>query len=432
MVEYGLEVTLVDTSDGTREQRAFRKPSIRIGRNALNDLQIDKPFVSQFHVVIELDAGRFFLQDLGSTNGTLVAGQRIKGHSVELGDAAEIRFGILALTFEVKRVNLEALGPPASDHRPMAVTGFLTAPSEQEFAAAALAAAQQSDPHEAQDIAELYATYRLAWSKLQAGIQSAALKRPSGTRGAFITALSSKHPALSAEPDFHRLADWADCSRISVRDTAAEHRIAAEGLRELAFEYVPNAPPPETSGELVQFLTRIRETLHVLFKSFVPLRDGYHQLLKELRIPVSRKTVSSPVDTAASPTELSSVVLNPQMSADHLVEMESMFADLMIHQVAMVNGVMTGVRELLEQLSPEQIRQAVEGRGRSGFQIGGPGARQYWEEYERRHGDFASEEKQIFATLFGRRFSAAYGEIRAESAERVRPTHPPGGSTKPT
>lgn len=54
------------------------KPSVTVGRNAENDIQIDNKVVSGVHLRLTLSP-ELLVEDLGSTNGTLVNGQRISG-----------------------------------------------------------------------------------------------------------------------------------------------------------------------------------------------------------------------------------------------------------------------------------------------------------------------------------------------------------------
>ncbi len=54
---------------------------IRLGRDTANDIVLDDKLVSRRHAVIQKIGEEYFLEDLGSTNGTLVNGQRIPPRS---------------------------------------------------------------------------------------------------------------------------------------------------------------------------------------------------------------------------------------------------------------------------------------------------------------------------------------------------------------
>lgn len=61
-----------------------------IGRKPHNDIQIDNLAVSGEHAIIMTILHDSFLEDLGSTNGTLVNGQPVKKHFLQDNDVVEI------------------------------------------------------------------------------------------------------------------------------------------------------------------------------------------------------------------------------------------------------------------------------------------------------------------------------------------------------
>jgi hypothetical protein len=66
------------------------KERTTIGRKPHNDIQIDNLAVSGEHAMIMTILNDSFLEDLGSTNGTLVNGQPIKKHFLQNNDVVEI------------------------------------------------------------------------------------------------------------------------------------------------------------------------------------------------------------------------------------------------------------------------------------------------------------------------------------------------------
>jgi pSer/pThr/pTyr-binding forkhead associated (FHA) protein len=66
------------------------KERVTIGRKAHNDIQIDNLAVSGEHALIVTILNDSFLEDLGSTNGTLVNGNPIKKHILLNNDVIEI------------------------------------------------------------------------------------------------------------------------------------------------------------------------------------------------------------------------------------------------------------------------------------------------------------------------------------------------------
>jgi pSer/pThr/pTyr-binding forkhead associated (FHA) protein len=71
-----------------------------IGRGRKADLVIAEATISRTHVRIRREDGRFLVEDLGSTNGTQLNGQRVG--RAELHDGDELRMGKLELRLEIK------------------------------------------------------------------------------------------------------------------------------------------------------------------------------------------------------------------------------------------------------------------------------------------------------------------------------------------
>ena len=66
------------------------KERILIGRKPHNDIQIDNLAVSSEHAAVITILSDSFMEDLGSTNGTLVNGQMVKKHFLQNGDVVEL------------------------------------------------------------------------------------------------------------------------------------------------------------------------------------------------------------------------------------------------------------------------------------------------------------------------------------------------------
>src|SRR3954451_8135498 len=66
------------------------KERTTIGRKPHNDIQIDNLAVSGEHAVIVTILNDSFLEDLGSTNGTVVKGNPVKKHFLQNNDVIEL------------------------------------------------------------------------------------------------------------------------------------------------------------------------------------------------------------------------------------------------------------------------------------------------------------------------------------------------------
>lgn len=82
---------LILSMDGlVLKEISLAKERTTIGRKPHNDIQIDNLAVSGEHAVIVSILNDSFLEDLGSTNGTLVNGQSVKKHFLQNNDVIEL------------------------------------------------------------------------------------------------------------------------------------------------------------------------------------------------------------------------------------------------------------------------------------------------------------------------------------------------------
>jgi len=72
---------------------------ITLGRSARNDLCIPDPFASRVHAEVRREGDEYFLQDLGSANGTLYNGGSVEG-TVPLTSGGRIQIGETEIVFD--------------------------------------------------------------------------------------------------------------------------------------------------------------------------------------------------------------------------------------------------------------------------------------------------------------------------------------------
>jgi hypothetical protein len=68
-----------------------------LGRSRVCDIQLHDPKISRQHAMLRLYKGRYFLQDMQSSRGTLVNSQPVQTHLLEDGD--QIRMGDSVMIF---------------------------------------------------------------------------------------------------------------------------------------------------------------------------------------------------------------------------------------------------------------------------------------------------------------------------------------------
>jgi len=77
------------------------KPRLTIGRKPDNDLVIDNPAVSGHHALIFSEGGVFFIEDLGSTNGTFVNDAKIQKEKLKNSDRVAVGAHVLIYQDEI-------------------------------------------------------------------------------------------------------------------------------------------------------------------------------------------------------------------------------------------------------------------------------------------------------------------------------------------
>ncbi len=103
----------------------LNKDIVTLGRDITNDIVINDPEVSRHHMRLTRGAGGFTLEDLGSTNGTFVNGQRLTG-------ARPLRPGDMVGLGETVTLAYESVtAPPVTTESGSDVGGTVANPAAQ-------------------------------------------------------------------------------------------------------------------------------------------------------------------------------------------------------------------------------------------------------------------------------------------------------------
>ncbi|MFN8390288.1 MAG: ATPase, T2SS/T4P/T4SS family [Bdellovibrionota bacterium] len=110
------EITLTK-GDGKAETLTFDKSSIMIGRAPGNDIALDTVGVSRYHARFSIDDAKVVIEDLESTNGTFVNGERVPSATVTPSDTIAIGAALLSIKL-VEVDDAEPAPPPAPPEPP--------------------------------------------------------------------------------------------------------------------------------------------------------------------------------------------------------------------------------------------------------------------------------------------------------------------------
>ncbi|MEZ4298273.1 MAG: type VI secretion system-associated FHA domain protein [Polyangiaceae bacterium] len=402
-----LVARVVDTQSNQSFEVTFERFPVRIGRNQLNDLHIDRPYVSQFHAAIDMRDKQIVVRDLGSTNGTVFAGQRLQRDTpVDVTQTPEITIGPVTMRFTV----VEAAAKQAERRE-----GFLDMSGEAWANQAQAARKQpiapgQEDPYLRQLLPYLEA-YRAAWGTVYRILYDHLARLQPDVRQAYLRRLGIEQPAVAGEPDFQKLAQYYGVDTAAMGEMSPA-KAAQTALAELSRTLAPGTKPLDDVASILQFARRLRDSMEVFLKCFISLRDGY-QAFTEQMLGTENYDQNDRVAAAKDAKELGLVLLTQQGGPEAARQLNESFIEVMAHEVKLLNGVMEGVKTLLGRLSPRTLEEELERKGKKGGLFSSK-YEELWKLYESRHGDYAGEDKQTFEAIFGPQFARAYAASAGE------------------
>ncbi|HYP87888.1 MAG TPA: FHA domain-containing protein, partial [Polyangiaceae bacterium] len=314
---------------------------IRIGRNGLNDYVIGHGGVSSFHARIDDVDGRLCVTDLASKNGVLMVSGGSSGrirpqHPVDL-QPSEFQFFLgvnvrVQVAFDELREPLEQRGALSYTGHVLGNAGVLlgTPPNMVPSAPPPAMRPSGSPP------------------PMMAAMPHLAPAAPTGIAAPFQAVPVQTGRPPSVPPAGLGGAPGGRAATAFLQGLSSEE-MALQGLRELAASLVPGTPLDST-GDIARFITKLHDALDAFCRSFIPLREGHSQFMSSLDLQRSRRRSLQrsqaylAVEGARSPEALAAALLNPKdRTFDAPQAVEGILADLMLHQLAMLEGVMRGV-----------------------------------------------------------------------------------------
>ena len=110
------------------------QPVINIGRKSDNHIVINNEYVSRHHAQVRMIEDRYVIQDLNSTVGTSVNGERIDQHTLNPGDVISLGGVPIIFGLGVPTENFESLRSTATgDSGPTENTGISSADEYLNF-----------------------------------------------------------------------------------------------------------------------------------------------------------------------------------------------------------------------------------------------------------------------------------------------------------
>jgi predicted component of type VI protein secretion system len=169
-------------------------------------------------------------------------------------------------------------------------------------------------------------------------------------------------------------------------------------------------PPPQettlpvtdqTSAKLVRCL----RIIDAFSGAFMGLKKGYEQFGAE--VGVRPLTGTTPLHRARTSHEVVEYLLNPAVDPEACArDLNAVFADMGIHDVALMEGISQSVRALLAKLDPNAQDMKVVASLWSGAK-----AKSKWSSYVESFNALLAEEAALHAEIFGDEFATAYASV---------------------
>lgn len=431
-----VRITVRSTSTGDTTDYQFSNSPVRIGRNRLNDLALPYPFVSGWHAVIRFDDAKARFFDLGSTNGSLYEGRRVEvGQSVPIEPQATVVLGDLELLMSHGTTTVIPSHAPSGGTQPSGVPmqaqpagGWMQAPDTSESAAAGVIDPDAAADPDGRPALNAHQTAHVPMRQIH-GALAALRPHHESVQNARVQFEQELRSQLAALPNYAReqaeefiRREFARSSPSEGFETASSPFTDGYGsVTEFAEQILPEVPPPTTEREMQQFLHRVRDVLEICAKGLVELQRGQEQFGREMGVKAIKEF--TPLHVAQTSSEMLGHLLDFRHSGpERVAQLSGLFADTMIHQVALLNGVAEGGRALLARLDPDEIERAVHGWGNQ--------ASKKWEQFVALYRSVMADDRVMTEMLFGPEFAQAYAEVGGEQS--VPAQSPPVSPNPPT
>jgi type VI secretion system protein ImpI len=409
-------------------ERPFLRLPVMVGRSTrAARCVIQNPQVSKLHACLDIQDGTIRVRDVGSMNGTYVRGRRllpnrwVRAGAVE--EPVELRIGDCKITASVYRDDTTDLG--ASSLAELA--DEIPIPSRRERVAPVHAATPahyaQEQPSAGDEAMGAGGTFEMRGPALRLALGYAnaisgmvafyeALGQeldaaPPEARLPICRDLVNAHAGLADDPQAREVLERHDWRASSSQATVTSLGGAAlSAIQELASRYVGPGRTLATPAEVTAFKDKLRATLDEFLLAYPALVDGKSRFEQQLAIqPEPNAALPS------SPAQLATVLLDWVGDSDVVYQrLRAGFAELMMHEVALLNGFESGVKALLTELSPTHIEKTAAANRRGLFSRVDP-----WAVYKRRHSDLADEESVRFRVLFGAEFVEEYRQFARDA-----------------
>ncbi|TDL85194.1 type VI secretion system-associated FHA domain protein TagH [Meridianimarinicoccus aquatilis] len=163
--------------------------------------------------------------------------------------------------------------------------------------------------------------------------------------------------------------------------------------------------------DLIPTLSRMGHVMRILVKGLREVLMTRTSIKSEFRI---QQTVigsggNNPLKFSVSPEQALEAMIKPPATGylDPVDAAEQALKDIKAHEIAMMTGMEAALKDVLRQLSPDELEKQMQTSGGLGGLLKGRKAR-YWEVYEKMYAEISDRAENEFHEMFSREFARAY------------------------
>lgn len=270
---------------------------------------------------------------------------------------------------------------------------------------------------------EAYGQLRSSVISVQRQVSTVLAGRSEAERRVLLNEIASKYPQLI---DLNLLSSWGPkpssgsspgggASNTPIPPQVRSVDFGTRLLNQFADSYVAHRPRLDTEPRMERFLDRVAQVLESFAKGFIGLRRGHDSFGEQMGVGEGARRVSR-INVIDSIPRLLEYLLDESQSDERVSELTRGFADVMVHQVALVGGVRQGVREVLNQISPEAVVQLARQEGWRLIDALVPSQKR-WALFTEQHCELLNDEARLTQALFGESFARAYALVANGGAD---------------
>lgn len=392
-----LKLKIQENNDQTNlEERCFDGETVKIGRHESNDLQLKKNYISSFHAKLIQKKCDYYLQDLGSSNGTFLNNVRLKANEPTiLQDKDRIFICDFTLIFNVvEEVPAKKKNETSPDVASITSSSKYLYESNLIILKLKLAFAQNIEKNKKER--------KIVLEEILSEFLSN--RKKDEAKEILLSAINYfQNEEIKQETD--------NC------DENERNEASHSGLLDIASSIFAKDKTLENKEQVDLFTERLKEILNLLVSQLSDNIKGYKKFQEQFDVESTRllRLEVNPIKKALSPAQIGKYLLDWEENSFGLVHksLNEVNRDLLLHPLAILKGFQNCFNELLIEISPSVLAKEA-GENSENFtyekarKILNPiMQKKMWNKFVEKHQELSENETKTFNLILSK-FKKAY------------------------